>query len=27
VPDVVRDKARPPLTVVLGSPAEVVHCL
>ncbi|HEY7428155.1 MAG TPA: methyltransferase [Gemmataceae bacterium] len=27
VPDVVRDKARPPLAVVLGSPAEVVHCL
>ena len=27
VPGVVRDKARPPLAVVLGSPAEVVHCL
>jgi 16S rRNA (guanine1207-N2)-methyltransferase len=27
VPDVVRDKARSPLAVVLGSPAEVVHCL
>lgn len=27
VPSVVRDKARPPLAVVLGSPAEVVHCL
>jgi 23S rRNA (guanine1835-N2)-methyltransferase len=27
VPDLVRDKARPPLIVVLGSPAEVVHCL
>ncbi len=27
VPAVVRDKARPPLAVVLGSPAEVVHCL
>jgi len=27
VPDVVRDKARPPLAIVLGSPAEVVHCL
>lgn len=27
MPDVVRDKARPPLAVVLGSPAEVVHCL
>jgi 16S rRNA (guanine1207-N2)-methyltransferase len=27
VPSVVRDKARPPLAIVLGSPAEVVHCL
>lgn len=27
VPAVVRDKARPPLAVVLGSPAEVVHSL
>ena len=27
VPDVVRDKARPPLAVVLGSPTEVTHCL
>jgi 16S rRNA G1207 methylase RsmC len=27
LPDVVRDKARPPLAVVLGSPAEVVHSL
>lgn len=27
VPDVVRDKARPPLAVVLGSPAEVAHFL
>ncbi|HTU19853.1 MAG TPA: methyltransferase [Gemmataceae bacterium] len=27
VPGLVRDKARPPLAVVLGSPAEVVHCL
>lgn len=27
VPGMVRDKARPPLAVVLGSPAEVVHCL
>jgi 16S rRNA G1207 methylase RsmC len=27
LPDVLRDKARPPLAVVLGSPAEVVHCL
>jgi 16S rRNA G1207 methylase RsmC len=27
VPDLVRTKARPPLAVVLGSPAEVVHLL
>jgi 23S rRNA (guanine1835-N2)-methyltransferase len=27
VPSVVREKARAPLAVVLGSPAEVVHCL
>jgi 16S rRNA G1207 methylase RsmC len=27
LPDVVRDKVRPPLAVVLGSPAEVAHCL
>jgi 16S rRNA G1207 methylase RsmC len=27
VPNAVRDKARAPLAVVLGSPAEVVHCL
>ena len=27
VPSVVRDKARAPLAIVLGSPAEVVHCL
>jgi 16S rRNA (guanine1207-N2)-methyltransferase len=27
VPDLVRVKSRPPLAVVLGSPAEVVHCL
>ena len=27
VPSIVRDKARAPLAVVLGSPAEVVHCL
>jgi len=27
VPELVRDKARPPLAIVLGSPAEVVHCL
>jgi 16S rRNA G1207 methylase RsmC len=27
IPDVVRDKARPPLAIVLGSPAEVVHGL
>lgn len=27
VPDVVRDKAHPPLAIVLGSPAEVTHCL
>jgi 23S rRNA (guanine1835-N2)-methyltransferase len=27
MPDVVRDKARPPLAVVLGSPTEVTHCL
>jgi len=27
VPGVLRDKARPPLAVVLGSPAEVIHCL
>jgi 16S rRNA G1207 methylase RsmC len=27
LPDVVRDKARPPLAIVLGSPAEVAHCL
>jgi 23S rRNA (guanine1835-N2)-methyltransferase len=27
VPSVVRDKARPPLAIVLGSPAEVAHCL
>jgi 16S rRNA (guanine1207-N2)-methyltransferase len=27
VPELVRGKARPPLAVVLGSPAEVVHCL
>jgi 16S rRNA G1207 methylase RsmC len=27
LPDMVRDKARPPLAIVLGSPAEVAHCL
>ena len=27
LPDVVREKARPPLAVVLGSPTEVTHCL
>jgi 16S rRNA G1207 methylase RsmC len=27
LPDVVREKVRPPLAVVLGSPAEVAHCL
>ena len=27
VPELVRAKARPPLAVILGSPAEVVHCL
>lgn len=27
VPSVVREKARAPLAIVLGSPAEVVHCL
>ena len=27
VPELVRGKARPPLAIVLGSPAEVVHCL
>jgi 23S rRNA (guanine1835-N2)-methyltransferase len=27
VPDALRDKVRPPLAVVLGSPAEAVHCL
>ncbi len=27
VPSVVRDKARVPLAIVLGSPAEVAHCL
>jgi 16S rRNA (guanine1207-N2)-methyltransferase len=27
IPDLVRDKARPPLAIVLGSPAEVVHGL
>jgi 16S rRNA (guanine1207-N2)-methyltransferase len=27
VPELVRGKARPPLAVVLGSPAEVAHCL
>src|SRR5262245_1899823 len=27
VPELVRGKARPPLAVVLGSPAEVVHCM
>jgi 16S rRNA G1207 methylase RsmC len=27
VPGVVRDKVRAPLAVILGSPAEVVHCL
>jgi 16S rRNA (guanine1207-N2)-methyltransferase len=27
VPDLVRARARPPLAVVLGSPAEVAHCL
>ena len=26
VPEVVRTKARPSLAIVLGSPAEVVHC-
>src|SRR5579885_3900193 len=27
LPDVVRDKVRSPLAIVLGSPVEVVHCL
>src|SRR5579875_1233296 len=27
VPDIVRGKVHPPLAVVLGSPAEVAHCL
>ena len=27
IPDVVRDKARPPLAIVLGSPTEVAHSL